>query len=235
MVWRKAAAYFLAALMVFPLWAASEPLGNVTSSKLATLRDMPLHPGSTVFDGDPISVGGQGVARLALAGGGQAEVLGNSEVQLTRSGEQTQIVVERGQASFEVSGGSNLEARVANAVVRSANGQGASAIIRESNGSHAVIAALKGTLLLKTEDNGKTYLIHEGAAADLSLGPETEQGGGAVPAGQSAPSIRKKRKKILAVILISGGAIITGYLLSRRETTQPTTVLQNEVSPVKID
>lgn len=169
-----------------------ETLGNVTSSKMALVRNTPLNPGSTLFDGDLISVGAHGVARLALAGGGEAEVPGNSQVQLTKSGEQTQIVVERGQASLEVPGGTKLEARVADAVVRSADGQDASAIIQESNGNHAVVAALKGTLLLKTENDGKTYLVREGSAADLSLEPEADQGGGAVPAGKSVPSIRKK-------------------------------------------
>lgn len=96
MTWRKASAYFLAATMVSPLWAASEPLGNVTSSKMALVRNTSLNLGSTLFDGDLISIGAHGVARLALAGGGEAEVLGNSQVQLTKSGEQTQIVGERG-------------------------------------------------------------------------------------------------------------------------------------------
>jgi hypothetical protein len=235
MFWRKILAGLLVGLMTSPAWAGADVLGSVTSSKTATVRNMALSPGSTVFSGDAISVGTRGAARLALAGGGQAEVLGNSLVRLTKAGNKTQLIVDRGQASFHVSGGTDLEALVADATVRAADGHDTSAIIQALNEEHAVVAAEKGTLLITTAHDGKTYMVREGAAADLSLASETEQGGGPAPAGQGTTSKRSKKKKALVVILIGGGTAITAYLLARRETTQPTNVLQNEISPTKLN
>src|SRR5882672_5969501 len=101
---RKMLVGILTTVMISPAWGGAKPLGSVTSSSDATVRDMKLTPGSTIFIGDVISVAPRGGARIALKGGAQAEVLGDSAVRLTMAENKIQMVVDQGSASFRTSG-----------------------------------------------------------------------------------------------------------------------------------
>jgi hypothetical protein len=145
MFWRKILVGILAGMMASPVWAGAEPLGSVTSSKAATVRYTALSPGSTTFSGDAISVGTHGAARVALAGGAQAE---------------------------------------------------------------ACVA------FSRTPDGG---------------------GRGSCSGRATAAFGALKAQKALVVILIGGGAAITACLLAREEIAEPTTDLQNGISPTKLN
>jgi hypothetical protein len=233
MLWRKGLAGVLMVILASPVWGGAEALGNITASNAATVRGTKLTPGSTVFSGDAITVGEHGATRIALASGAQAEILGNSRVQLTKTGERIQMTVDRGQASFHTSGSNELEALVADASVRPADGRETSAVIQSLSVTHAVIAAEKGTLLVTTAHDGKTYTVREGDAADLSVASAGQQNGGTVPAGKAAPSISNSKKKVAWIVVGMGGATaVAAYLLARREAT---ITLQNEISPAKLN
>ena len=237
MTLRKVLAAFLVVVAVSPAWGAAEPLGSITSSNAATVRDAKLTAGSTVFSGDVISVAAHGATRIALSSGAQAEVLGNSSVQLTKVKDKIQMTVGRGQASFHTSGNSGISALVADATVRPAGGAETSAVIQSLSETHTVVAAEKGALLVTTAHDGKTYTVNEGQAADLSAAPDPQQNGGAAPAGKAAPAVSSLPNNALiwTVVLVGAGTAVTAYLLSRRETTQSTTTLQNEISPAKLN
>ena len=96
MTWRKELAAFLVVVAVCPAWGGAVPLGNVTFSAESTVRDMKLTPGSTVYSGDVISVAEKGETRIALTGGGQAEILSNSSVRITNTAGSIQMAVEQG-------------------------------------------------------------------------------------------------------------------------------------------
>src|SRR5580704_12087399 len=104
MAWRKSLAIFLVSLAISPAWGAAEPLGNISASTGATVRNTKLTAGSTVYNGDVISVAEHGTTQIALSSGIQAEVLGNSSVKLTKAANEIQLIVNRGQASFRSSG-----------------------------------------------------------------------------------------------------------------------------------
>lgn len=240
MLWRKILAVILVVMMTSPAWSAAEPVGSVTSSNGSTIRDTKLAPGSTVFNGDTISVGERGAARISLNGGAQAEILSNSLVRLTKSGGDLEMEVDRGQASFHTSGGNHVSARVTDASVRPVGGGETAAVIQSLNKMHAVIAAEKGSLVVTTAYDNKSYTILEGQAADLSLAPAEQQDGTAAPAGQAAPPVsdpKLSKKQVVAwtVVLVGGAVALTAYLLARKETKPTPVQLQNEISPHKLD
>jgi hypothetical protein len=219
MTWRKLLTTILVVMMTSPAWGATKPLGNITSRNNANIRDTKLTAGSTVFSGDAISVSEHGGARVAFSSGGQAEILSNSLVRLTTSDGNIQMAVDRGQASFHTSGGNKISALVADATVRPESGAETSAIIQSLTKTHAVIAAEKGVLVITTAHDGKIYTLTEGQAADLSVAPDNQQGGGTVPSGQTIGLKPLSRKGIIwTVAIVGAGAAVAGYLLNRKET-----------------
>ena len=234
MFWRKGFAGFLMVILASPLWGGSEPLGNITASNGTAVRGTKLTAGSSVFSGDAISVGENGAARIALASGAQAEVLRNSLIRLTKAGEKIQMAVDRGQASIHTSGSKVMEGLVGDATVRPADGSDTSAVIQVLTATHAVIAAEKGTLLVATASDGKTYTVREGDAVDLTAAPAGQQNGGPVASGKAAPHLSITNNKVFWVVVGVGGATaITAYLLARKEGRLSPTTLQNEISPSK--
>jgi hypothetical protein len=234
MALRKILAGVLTMIMVSPAWGVGTPLGSVTSSSEATVRDSKLTSGSTVFIGDVISVAPQGGVHIALTGGANAEVLGNSAVQLTMADNRIQMVLGRGKASFHTSGGSEMSALVGDATVRPANGAETSAVLQSVSETHAIVAAEKGTLLVTTAHDGKVYTVSEGEAADLSGTADPQQGGGAAPAGKAAPPFHPSTKVVYWTVgIVGAGATIAAILLARREANLSSTELGNEISPHK--
>ena len=241
MAFRKVLAGFLMVMMAYPVWGSADVVGNITSSNDATVRETKLPPGSTVFSGDEISVGVHGATRIAFANGAQAEVLGNSVVRLTKADNRIQMRVDRGQASIHTSGGKDMETLVADASIRAADSGETSAIIQALSEKHAVIAAQKGALFVTTAFDGKTYTVREGEAADLSVAPDPQQNGGAIPTGKgpwfpcSNNSNNNKKKKCVfwVVAIVSATVAITAYLLERREKAPPP--IANEISPAKLN
>src|SRR6266853_1055820 len=127
MALRKILVGVLAMVMVSPAWGGGEPLGNIASSSDATIRDSKLTPGSSVFTGDVISVAQHGGVRIALTGGAQAEVLRNSSVQLAKTDNKIQMILNGGQASFHTSGSKTMNALVGGATVQPADSSETSA------------------------------------------------------------------------------------------------------------
>jgi FecR protein len=237
MVWRKVLAMLLVVVAASPAWGATEPLGSIATANAATVRDTNLSEGSTVFSGDVISVAANGSTRIALNGGAQVEVLANSSVRLTKTDEKIQMRIDRGQASFHFSGNSGVSALVADATVRPSNSGETSAVIESYSDTHAIVAAERGSLLVTTAHDGKTYTINEGEAADLSATTEPQQNGGAVPAGRSAPAIGAPSKTVViwTVAIVGAGAVAASVMLVRREHRPSNTSLGNEISPSKIN
>jgi len=233
MVWRKALATLLIVVASSPAWGAAEPLGSITSTGAATVRDTQLTEGSTVFSGDVISVAEHGTTRIAFSSGAQAEVLGNSSVRLTKANGNIQMIVDRGQASFRTSGNKGISALVADATVRPVNGAETLAVIQSLGQTHAIVAAEKGALLITTAHDAKTYTVNEGEAADLSTAPDPPQGGGRTPTG--TVSALSGTMVVVTVVIVAAAAAVAAYLLWRKETAVPMTTLQNEVSPATLN
>ena len=231
---RQLLAVLLVLMLAFPAWASPNIAGNVSSSESATVRGTNLTPGSTILSGDAIDVGARGSAQIMLVGGAQLRMHEDSQVRLTRTADIIQLSVQRGVASFRTAGNSSLEALLADATIRSADGLPAVGIISVRSPQSAMIAAEKGTLLITTAHDSKSVTLHEGDAAEVTLVPEKakdrdkDKGGGAVPAGATSAA------RVVLIAIIVGGAITAAALLLGRGETQLTTQQKcNSVSPFR--
>jgi hypothetical protein len=236
MVLRKGLAAFLVFVAISPAWGAAEPVGSVTSTNATSVRDTKLTAGSTVFNGDVLSVSDHGAAQIALSSGAQAEILGRSSVRLIKTADAIQVTVDRGQASFHTSGNKKITAMVADATVRPAGPAETAAIVQSLSATHAIVAAEKGSLLVTTAHDGKTITLNEGEAADFSATADPSQGT-PPPAGHSAAGLSAISGHVLiwTVVIVGAAAAVSAYLVSRSENTPSTQQLQNEISPAKLN
>ncbi len=228
MVARRALAVMVIMLLACPAWGDINVVGNVTGSQSATVRGTGLVPGSTIFNGDTIEVGARGNARILLAGGSQVQVSENSQVSLARSAGKVQLTIDRGLAVFRTGQDSPVEALLADATVRAANGQTAVGIINVRSPRSALIAAHKGMLEIRTAHDAKSMTLREGEGMEVTLMPADPADPSALPAASNSWTARKV--VILAAIL-GGLATGIGLALGRSEPTQPNACL--EVSPFK--
>ena len=246
---RQALALLLVFTLAFPVWASPTVVGNVASSESATVRGAALTPGSTVFSGDTIEVGPKGIARIALTGGAQVQVGGNSQVRLTKTSDTVQVTIDRGLAAFLTTEKSGVEAILGDATIRPANAMPAIAVINVRSPQEAVIAAQKGSLWITTAHDSKTVTLKEGEGAEVTLSQDKTQDNS--PQTQTPEEEKKKKKKkpagvippagstwtvgkVVTIALILGGvATAIGFLLGQSEVKLSQTEKCTAVSPFK--
>jgi hypothetical protein len=229
MVATRAMAVVVIMLLAFPAFGDVNVVGNVTGSQSATVRGTGLVPGSTIFDGDTIEVGARGSARIAFAGGSQVQVSENSQVRLGRSGGKIQLTIDRGAAAFRTGQDSPVEALLADATIRAANGQPAIGIIHVRSPQSAIIAADKGKLEILTAHDSGTLTLREGEAAEFRLSsPESRDPGGPPVAGTNSWTVGKV---VVVSVILAGAVTAIALALANSEPTQNNPCL--EVSPFR--
>jgi hypothetical protein len=217
-----------------PAFSSSDAIGQTIYSQAASVREAPLTTGSTLLSGETVTVNQKGIARIALAGGGQVELLDQSSARFTRSASAVQVFLQSGAASFRSEPKSLVEAMIADATIRSAPLFPAVALVGMETPDSAIVVATKGMLEIATAHDGQTVQVPEGSAARISLVPADPQGGGATPAGRGSRFGGISNKKLAIIALIVGGAVTaTALILANREPTQPN--VGNEVSPFKLN
>jgi hypothetical protein len=239
MVARNGLAVLLASLLAFPGYGDPSAVGSFTGGQSASIRGVSLSPGATVFSGDAIEVGTGGSARIALAGGSQVQVGQESQIRLEKTSNRVQLFIDRGIASFRTGGDSGVEALLADATIRSADGTPAVGIVQIRSPQAAVIAAQKGALVISIAHDGKNVVLREGDGAEVTLAQDTQQteqqknkkkkpAGVALPAGSMSTG-----KVVLIAAIIGGVATAIGLLLAQNETQQSDKDKCNAVSPFK--
>jgi len=171
MLTRQALAVILLQLLAVPGWGGPSVVGNVASSRSATVRGTRLTPGSTVFSGDVIEVGPQGSARIALTEGAQVQVAEKSQVRLTKSADRVQLTIDRGLALFRTAEKSGVEVLLGDATIRPANDMSTVGILSVRSPRLAVIAAKRGALVVSTARDSKSVTLEEGQGMDVMLIP----------------------------------------------------------------
>jgi hypothetical protein len=196
---RQGFTILVALLLAVPGWGASSAIGTVQESTEAVVRGTPLVPGTRIFSDDRIAVGERGGAMITLAGGGQIQLLENTEVQIRRASaaQGLQIAIDRGITRFRGTERTPIEAVLADATIRTANGPAGGGYVSVVSPTSAVIGAEKGALLVTTEHDGSTITVPEGSAVTVRTAPEDD----------SKHTTVKKRRAALIIIL---GAIIVG-------------------------
>ena len=229
---RESLAVLLALLLAHPAWGNVNIVGNVASSQYASIRGAAITPGSTVFTGDTLEVGEHGTARIALAGGAQVLLEGDSLVRLTRAEKKVQVAIERGRTTFRSTAEAPVEALLGDATVRPANNAPAAGVIFVRNEQSAFIAAERGALEIHTAHDGRSVNLREGEGVEVMLAtakPAAASNSTGV-AGHSGMTVGKI--VILGAILACAATAI-GLGLGRREATQNNVCL--EVSPFKVN
>ena len=230
MIARQALAIMLVLLLAFPLWGEPSVVGNVASSQAATVRGTTLTPGSTIYDGDTIEVGAHGNASIALTGGAQVQLEENSLARLMKTSDKVVVAVGRGRTSFRTDEKSPVEALVADATVRSVNGQPAVGIVYVRSSESVIIGAEKGSLLISTTHDAKTLTLREGEGVEVMMAPakDRDRAGGAVPAGAWTAG-----KVVILAVILGGAVTAIGILLGRSEKQQSTKSKCDEISPFR--
>ena len=72
---RQSLAFVLTLAIAFPAFGDANGIGQALETQGATVRNIVLQQGATLFSDDTVSVGDSGSARIALAGGSQVELL----------------------------------------------------------------------------------------------------------------------------------------------------------------
>jgi hypothetical protein len=206
MILRQALALFLTAFLASPLWANTAIVGTVQNSNLATLGGANLAAGTTLYDGDTVSVAPRGDAWIDVPGGAAILVGQNSEIQLRKSSSGgVEFEIEAGTAKFRSSGTSAVDAILADATIRALDGAAVGYITLYGQDS-AVIGAEKGDIIVTAAHDGSSRTIHEGSAIAVRLVPDPQQNTNVIPA-------KKRRKRIVFYgALLVGGATAIGLL-----------------------
>jgi hypothetical protein len=221
----------LIALLASPAWSQGQVAGTVVTSQAATLRNVLVPAGSTIFSGESISVDQTGGADINVAGGGRLQVFRDSSVQLNRIASRVQFAVLRGGVSFLAGPGDALETTLGDATIR-AKDPSSVGVLHLENSDSAVLLARKGTLSIKTEHDANSVDVPEGSAVRITLvDPDPEPQGGAQPAGRAAPAVKK-----LALILFIFAAVFLGAFLwiAAHEPSETPQQLATEISPFKL-
>lgn len=214
---RQGLVIILTALLAGPSWASTPIFGTVQDSSSAVVRGTPLVPGTTVFSEDKIEVGPNGHALIAFKGGAQLQLQANSQAQILRSdkADRLQVEVQRGLARFRSSAERQLEAVLADATIRPANGSLSVGYVSFLSPTTAVIGAEKGALLITTAHDGASATIPEGSSMSVRLVSD-DTGSGVQPAVES------KRKVVLLGLIIMGGVIGASIAANLAEGTPKT-------------
>lgn len=171
MVARQLLVILLSCLLAFPAWANANVVGTTGASRAANIRGAALLPGTTIFSGDTVEVGPGGSAFFSLVGGGQFHLAANSLARVGRIGDAIQLEVGRGRASFRTSEKTKIEARLADATIRSTGSKPVIGVIAFLSPTKAVVGAEKGEIVVTTAHDGKTMTLKDGEGVEVVLAP----------------------------------------------------------------
>ena len=217
MIARQALACLLIALLAVP--AESSPanaipavVGQVTSSRAATLRSITLQVGTTIFAGDTVFTDTGGDTLITVASGAQVQLGAETAASLEKSAGRVQVELRQGQIWFSTTAASPVEARLADARVFS-DGP-AIGVVALRNSSAGVIAARKGSLTVQTAHDGRMVTLQEGEGVEVTLvdaKPDTS--------AQSSPRPLSRRKVAVLIIVLALAASLIWLKFHNRELT----------------
>jgi hypothetical protein len=160
---RQALAITLSLLLSGPVWAVSTPLGTVASGEGVSVAGIAATDGSTLYNGDTLSVQSNGNASVILSGGSQARMGGNSQAKLSRDGSTIALELVRGNMEFTSSGNSPVEGKIADVTLRPENPSATSiAYMTLDNSNHTVLYANRGDWIVTTAHDGHSLILRSG-------------------------------------------------------------------------
>lgn len=232
MIARQLLASVLVGLLASPAWAATNPVvGMAGPSQEASVRGAGLLPGTTLFSGDIVQVGARGDAALSFGRGSMVRLSEETTLRLDKSDNRIAFELVRGRVAFRSSEQLPIEAHLADANIRSANGLAAVGVMAFRTPKLVVVTAEKGSLLISTAHDAKNVSLREGESVEMRLDAQQQGGGGdSRAAGAAAPGLT--HGQWMAVAIISGAvALGVGIAIATDEFGLSDSQKQNLVSP----
>jgi hypothetical protein len=201
----------------------NHPIGNLAYAQATSLEGIGAVSGSTVFSGDTLEVGPRGAALLLMRGGMQVRVSAESRIHFAQDDTGAlELEVLRGRAQFRTSSSVPVIGRIADLTLHP-NGESSLGVIAFLSDKAAMVAAEKGSLIVNTAHDGKSYRLREGEGITVALAPDPQ----ATPQQPQTPSptatkqgeLKGRRSGMIALIIagVVGGiaaALITTTVLS---------------------
>jgi hypothetical protein len=212
-----------------PLMAADKTqaatIGSVTSVGNVQLRGVTLSNEGTLFSGDRLNVGPGAYARVAASSGQKLELGSNSDVAVTRDGDNTDLQMTSGNVSFKGNGKGSTRVRIGvYDVVASSDAAGNIAF---TGSSMFGVRMTNGSATVRNTRTKQSFVVQKGVERLVSLTtgdnfPTMSQLASSVPAAVPAPR-RQGTSSMSTATLVSivaaaaGGASLVTYFLARSD------------------
>jgi hypothetical protein len=236
MIARQLLASVLVGLLAAPAWCATNPVvGTAGPSQGATVRGAGLLPGTTLFSGDFVDVGSRGDAALSFGRGSMVRLSEETTLRLEKGDNRVAFELLRGRVAFRSSEQLPLEAHLADANIRSANGLAAVGVMAFRSPKVVVVLAERGSLLISTAHDAKSVSLREGESVEMRLDDQRDdkkddEKDRKRAAGASAPGLSHGQWKAIAIIT-TGVALAVGLLIAEGELGLDDSQKRNLVSP----
>lgn len=175
---RKAAAVLSCSLLVSCLWGGSVPIGSVDLSQGAAVAGAEAIPGTTIFEGETLTVPAGGTAAVVFRGGSRVAISANSRIRLLRQGSHFAVRVERGGVEISESRRSPVEGLLNDVSFGPASQNAESAgWIGFAAHDRPVLYAEKGAWIVTTAHDGRSAVLHPGQElkGKVSADPKSKQ------------------------------------------------------------
>ena len=170
----------LVALLAFtavPAKALAEPnpvpnaalIGSLSATGSVELRGVAISRDGTLFSGDTIRTHSDGYASVALSGGQQIELGGDTDVRVEAGGEEVEIAMSFGRLAF-ASPSSGVPVRINMSpydIVAAGGSAGDIALLSEGE---LGVRALSGTMTVRSSSGGESVIVREGETQVIDFG-----------------------------------------------------------------
>lgn len=220
---------FLLTFCTLPLSAADKTahatIGSVSSVGSVQLRGVALSNDGTLFSGDRLNVGPGSYARVLAGTGHKLEVGANSDVVVSREGDNTNLQMASGNVSFRGNGKGSTRVRIGVFdVAVSPDASGNIAFV----GSNAFgVRITGGSATVKNTQTKKSFVVQKGSERLVSLttgdnSPTMAQLASSVPA--AVPAMPRRQASsfntgmwVSIVAAAAGSAALITYFLARED------------------
>lgn len=194
----------VALLVEAPVFAVpSMPLGLLAETKSAELDHATAVAGSTIYPGDKIDTGSDGLARLRI-GAGQVYLLAASTATLSGTPNGVVTDLTQGTAGFGSAQGQLIELRAPEATLRPKGLRPAQASLTIISPTQLVVSNYRGEVELQVGD--ESYTIGEHSSYRVDISEQQEPG----PEGVGKKPVRRRRAA-LYFLSLGGVAAIGAY------------------------
>jgi hypothetical protein len=227
---KRSIALTLAVLLTvcnLPLLAADKSIGSVSSVGSVQLRGVALSSDGTLFSGDRLTVGPGSSAKVVASAGQKLQIEANSNVVVSRDGDNTNLQMASGNVGFKGNGKGTTRVQIGEYdVVVSPDATGNIAFV----GSQAFGVRLSGgSATVRNTQTKKSFVVQKGSERLVSLttgenSPTLAQLASAVPAAVPAPALPRRQGSskstgmwVSIVAAAVGSTALITYFLARED------------------